>query len=548
MVQFFYGGSGDETFVGGDEKDFFVFRDGHGSDTIQNFTPGTDIIHLNKVSGVSQFSDLTITADGSDVLIDTGQGTIRLKNTGIDDVDAGCFGFRMDGGSGDDTLTGGAGRDFIYGGAGNDTIYGAGGYNFLDGGAGDDTIYGGAYFENIHGGAGNDALYGGGGGDRVFGWEGNDTLYGGAGDDRELYGGEGNDTIYGGAGDDRLFGGAGDDTLQGDAGSDVFYFAKNHGNDTIEDFTVGADNIHLARAGVSGFDDLTLTQDGSDVLIDTGQGTIRVKNIDADDLEASSFTFRIEGGSGDDTLTGGALDDYIYGGAGNDTLYGGAGISTDRIYGGAGNDTLYGGAGGDMLAGGAGDDTLYGGANPRGVGDSLFGGSGDDELYGGTGIDLLVGGNDDDTLYGGAGDDTLNGDDPFWLSYSSNGTVSTGNDKLYGGAGDDTLDGGAGNDTLDGGAGDDTLDGGAGNDTFVFGASHGNDTVEDFTDGEDTIDLSAITGLSGFADLTLTQSGDDITIDTGQGTILLKDVDIDDLDATDFLFQSASTDSAVEGL
>ena len=499
------GSSVDGVFVGSGDGDFFYFDDNHGNDTIENFTPGKDHIGLHPVSGVSQFSDLTITADGSDVLIDTGQGTIRLKNTSINDVDASWFTFRMDGGTGDDTLTGGAGMDTIDGHAGNDTIYGAGGRDHVGGGSGNDTLYGGT---------GNDGLGGG---------LGDDTLYGGAGDDR-LEGGAGDDTLYGGAGNDRLYGETGDDTLYGGAGKDVFYFSSIHGNDTIEDFTVGTDNIHLAQAGVSGFEDLTITQDGSDVLIDTGQGTIRVKNIDADDLDASSFTFRLEGGSGDDTLSGGGLDDYIYGGAGADTLSGGGDV--DEIYGGAGDDTLYGGAGDDRLEGGSGADKIYGGAGF----DSIAGGDGDDSLYGGTGaIDTLYGGDGDDSLYGGAGMDVLVGGD--------------GDDRLYGGAGKDTLWGGVGNDTLYGGAGDDSLEGGAGNDTFVFGVNRGNDTIEDFTDGEDKIDLSAITGISGFEDLTVTQDGTDVVIslssnaaDVGTGTIRLENFSIGDLDANDFLF------------
>ena len=86
-----------------------------------------------------------------------------------------------------------------------------------------------------------------------------------------------------------------------------------------------------------------------------------------------------------------------------------------------------------------------------------MGGSGDDTVEGGTGDDLLLGGSDDDSLDGG-----------------------TGNDIVRGGSGDDTVLGGEGNDTIDGGADADT---------FAFGESHGNDTITDFTDGNDPIRL-----------------------------------------------------------
>lgn len=54
-----------------------------------------------------------------------------------------------------------------------------------------------------------------------------------------------------------------------------------------------------------------------------------------------------------------------------------------------------------------------------------------------------------------------------------------------------TLWGGAGDDTITGGAGNDSLAGGAGADVFIFAPLQGQDTITDFTNG-DQIDLSAI--------------------------------------------------------
>ena len=123
-----------------------------------------------------------------------------------------------------------------------------------------------------------------------------------------------------------------------------------------------------------------------------------------------------------------------------------------------------------------------------------------------------------------------------------------GNDRLLGGEGDDMLEGGAGSDALMGEEGDDTLDGGAdndvlyggsGDDTFVFQAGHGTDTNLDFTDGDDMIDLTALTDITAFSDLTITADGTTAVIDLtsqGGGTIRLEDTDVSDLDATDFTF------------
>ena len=124
------------------------------------------------------------------------------------------------------------------------------------------------------------------------------------------------------------------------------------------------------------------------------------------------------------------------------------------------------------------------------------------------GNDIVSGSDGDDNLYGYWGDDVLRGD--------------AGNVSLYGEHGNDTLLGGDGADVLDGGFGDDLLVGGAGNDTFVVtGPSadpqypwvNGTDTVRDFVDGEDQIDLSQLSGITAFSDLTITADGTTAVID-----------------------------------
>jgi Ca2+-binding RTX toxin-like protein len=99
--------------------------------------------------------------------------------------------------------------------------------------------------------------------------------------------------------------------------------------------------------------------------------------------------------------------------------------------------------------------------------------------------DRAAGGND--ILNGGSSDDTLYGDAASY-NPSSPGSIS------------------GGKDILNGGAGDDQLWGGPNNDTFVFGRGSGNDTINDFNQGNaavgspaqehDVIDLRAY----GFAD------------------------------------------------
>ena len=120
-------------------------------------------------------------------------------------------------------------------------------------------------------------------------------------------------------------------------------------------------------------------------------------------------------------------------------------------------------------------------------------------------------------------------------------TVGTGNavsNEITGNAGNNTLLGLGGADKLSGGAGDDVLEGGSSADTFIFSTGFGNDVVEDFQNGTDTIDLSDLAGIDSYADLVLghlSVDGSDLIITSGEDTLRLKDVALADLDATDFL-------------
>ena len=102
-----------------------------------------------------------------------------------------------------------------------------------------------------------------------------------------------NEILKGGDGDDQLNGGKGDDVLQGGAGSDAFIFDISHGFDKITDFEIGADVIDLSgNISISSFDDLVLSQDSSDALIQTSAADqIRLSNIDFTLLDSNEFIF-----------------------------------------------------------------------------------------------------------------------------------------------------------------------------------------------------------------------------------------------------------------
>ena len=125
-------------------------------------------------------------------------------------------------------------------------------------------------------------------------------------------------------------------------------------------------------------------------------------------------------------------------------------------------------------------------------------------INGTPGNDNQTGTSDNDIINGLEGDDVLAG--------------LRANDVLNGGDGNDILSGGKGSDTLNGGLGNDNLVGGAGNDVFVLGVGLGVDTISDFDNGQDTIQLS--NGLT-FGQLSISPGTNGILIRVaGSGEVL----------------------------
>lgn len=235
------------------------------------------------------------------------------------------------------------------------------------------------------------------------------------------------------------------------------------------------------------------------VSTDAVRGAIRFAGDAADTArivngpqgEIVSPVTAIRTGDGTETVrNAGTIQGDVWLGNGEDSFAGKGGRVIGEVRGEGGND---------RLAGGDSDDRL-------------FGGDGDDVMGGGAGDDAVIGDAGNDSIRGGTGEDRLSG--------------GTGNDWLAGGAGEDDLQGGAGADTLTGGADDDVLTGGAQADVFLFRRGHGHDTVTDFQNNMDRLDLSAF-GLAGFAALSAlardTSAG--LLIDLGSvggGTITLQ--------------------------
>ena len=117
---------------------------------------------------------------------------------------------------------------------------------------------------------------------------------------------------------------------------------------------------------------------------------------------------------------------------------------------------------------------------------------------------------------------------------------SSGDDELIGDAGNNTLRGRAGDDVLEGGAGDDRLYGGSADDVFIFERGHGEDSIADFTNGDDVILLRGLglTKADVLANAGAWSEGTGTWIDLtaqGGGMISLWGFDFSNLDESDFL-------------
>jgi Ca2+-binding RTX toxin-like protein len=102
----------------------------------------------------------------------------------------------------------------------------------------------------------------------------------------------------------------------------------------------------------------------------------------------------------------------------------------------------------------------------------------------------------------------------------------------------DRLSGNAGVNRLEGGGGDDELTGGGGADVFHFRPSAGNDLVTDFENGLDRLRFEGFGAAYPTIAAILAQArteGSDTVIDLGSTSVRLRNVAINQLDASDIV-------------
>lgn len=454
------GNAGNDTIDGGDDTDIAAYAGNSGDYLVYFDETGALLVEdLVGTDGVDTLVDIeTIEFVGDSVAL----GLIDIPSLGTasaDLVQGNTRSNRLIGLGGDDTLDGGAGKDWLVGGDGSDTYR-------LFSGDGDDVIV-------ELSGSGTDVLdlswldpgdievYRSGNeqdagdllikiiatGDiiRIAG-QFDGTIWSSSGIESILFDGAVswdreamalNAAIAGTSGNDAIFASpetgatidakAGNDTIHSFYGADTVIFRAGDGDDVFTNSSGNGDTLVLENLDLA---DLTIVRDDRDLIITVTATGDSMTIIDQYSPWASGFdTFVFEtddpltsfqigllatplpvnGTSGADYLEGTDFGDIINGSGGNDTIVGYGSDLGDVLSGGAGHDDIQGGGASDTLNGDDGNDTLTGGSGD----DTIDGGDGDDVAYFyGASIDFVITPELDGSVtvadpYWGEGEDTL---------------------------------------------------------------------------------------------------------------------------------------------
>lgn len=356
----------------------------------------------------------------------------------------------------------------------------------------------------------------------------------------------GNDIIYGFDYEDVLDGRGGDDFLSGSNENDTYLFGKGYGHDVIFDDTwnplSGMTDTVVFNDDVLP-SDVTFRRDGNseDLVIELSTGdTLTIQDQFFRALTLSLWFSRIENFVFTSTNETIGFEEVM-----QRLLDQASTIGNDEIFGFAREDILDGGTGDDYLAGYLDGDTYiwaagYGNDSIYDYGDLISHGDNIDVVEMGEGIapeDITltrIDGGDDLVLTNTVTGETLTLQDHFTFGDGTvfhfmqleeirfaDETVWTPDylriHTILGEqtSGDDNVYGFDTADILDGGAGNDTLRGNGGGDTYVFGLGYGVDTVDAWlhTVYRDYPDRILFKSDIASSDIELSRSGDGLIVD-----------------------------------
>ncbi|WP_371395684.1 cadherin-like domain-containing protein [Fretibacter rubidus] len=605
------GTTGDDYIFGANGSHNYIYNIGEGNDVIEeNGSGDNDTVDIRGYSSTdATFS--RVAGNDADVLITLGTGdSIRLVNTLNENFNDRIESITFDGDgvtftmadlralfiadqitAGDDNVTGfllndiiegGTGDDFLSGGDGSDTyIFNAGDGNdeIRDDGAGDLDVLDIRGFSSTDAtfstlpGSPNNLLITFGNGDSIFirgtlnesfANEIETITFDGDGvsltmaDIRGLIQGPGttagDDVFEGSVFADTINGGTGDDFLRGLDGSDTYQYALGDGNDSIRDGGAGdLDTLEISGVNSTDVSYARGVRSPSDLVITFANGeTIYIYdtlNVSFND-QIEQITFLADGvtvtmndvraiimeqltTTGDDTIIGyGNANDIIEGGLGNDTLSGTNGTDTYIFNIGDGQDVIDENGAGDndvlQFTGYSSTDATFSRLTSNSADLVISFGNGDQVIVYNTLNDSFA---DRVETYIFDGDGvTLSQDAIRQIIIDQNSTENAdliigfaGADIINGGGGNDVIRAGNGVDVINGGEGDDIISMGDGGDTFVFNVGDGNDIVEDNGAGDtDRVDfngfnsLDAIFSQNNANDLVISfASGESVTVING---------------------------------
>ena len=304
----------------------------------------------------------------------------------------------------------------------------------IDGGDGNDTITGSDRADVIEGGAGHDRIIGDNNPNGTF-----DDSRGGTGDDTLVW--------NPGDGSDINVGGDGTDTIEVNGGGGNEKFSANP--------AAAGGGVRFERSADSagGFFSLDITTaERLDMNANNGDDSFTSEGA----IAALGFALDVDGGGGNDTLDGGDGPDTLDGGEGNDGITGDDNPdgTEDVSRGGPGDDTMIWNPGddSDLNEGGDGNDTsVVNGA----TGDEKFevkpsatAGRVDLERVDPAPFSVDIGTTENLLVNGGEGNDRIRGAAGLAGLIKSTFNGDDGNDAIRGTDGEDALGGGKGHDII----------------------------------------------------------------------------------------------------